>query len=77
MLVVLNQNCRLIQFLRLDSPSIKLSKNTENPLTNEGLVCAGGYGTESGCLANNGQITSNLYGKVETRVEPILEGCYA
>lgn len=76
-MVFLSQNYKLIQFLKFDYPSSVIQKNSGNPLTNEGLVCAGGYSTEGGCFANNGQITSNEYGKVELRVEPLLEGCYA
>lgn len=67
-LVVLSQNYRDIQFLRLDGFAGRVQKVGGNPLTNEGLVCAGGYSAQDGCHTANYQMTTNNYGSAEQRV---------
>ena len=65
LLVTLNENFRVIEFLKLGKSTSNLQKVSTSPLTNEGLVCAGGYSTEQGCFVVNGQTTNNYYGDAE------------
>lgn len=49
-LITLSKNNKKIQFLKVEDAKNNISKIKGNPLTNEGIVCAGGYSKEGGCL---------------------------
>jgi hypothetical protein len=76
-LVLVERNLKSVQFLRLNCEKQGVRKVTGSPLTNEGLVCAGGYSNEEGCGVANGLVTGNCYEGAELKVEPIMETCYA
>jgi hypothetical protein len=81
-LVSLSKNFKKIKFLKMDELKNDISKIKGSPLTNEGLVCAGGYSKEDGCLLQQqtnyiNTNTNNDYAKTELKVEPLIEGVYS
>jgi len=48
-----------------------LSKDERSPLTNEGLVCAGGYSNSEGCFLINNVNTNNIFSQDTHQVEKI------
>jgi hypothetical protein len=50
---------RKFSLVRVGKGKLNIGKILDSPLTNEGLVCAGGYGQEEGCLISNAIVTRN------------------
>jgi hypothetical protein len=64
-LASLSLDMRKIQIFSLVSKTANIIKRSNNPLTNEGIVCAGGYGKEEGCHVVNNINTNNCYSTAE------------
>ena len=48
-----------------------ISKAEQSPLTNEGLVCAGGYSNNEGCFVTNELNTANNYNAATLQLESL------
>ena len=77
-LVLLTKKYRKITINKLSSSALKYNilQSAYSPLTNEGLVCSGGYGNVEGCLAVNGLGVGNNYEAVAQQVEKISKLTY-
>jgi hypothetical protein len=71
-LVLIVNKLRTITIARVAKDLGELVKTQErNPLTNQGLVCAGGFSNSEGCFVSHDLPSGNNYQQVTQQVEKI------
>ena len=70
-LVLATNKLRTITIGKVAKDLEELVKTERNPLTNQGLVCAGGFSNTEGCLVSHNVPSGNNYQQVTQQVEKI------